>query len=167
MALAWGVTVARNPWRTEGPFITEYQSRLAACLDANRERHGLGWGVADYWNAKRVSLFSRTGLWVNQVLEEGRTHQWINNVDWYLSRRDERSDYTFVITESLDTVGFTRRFGEPRTKFSCENIEVYVYGEGFDSALRDSFADEMKLPRPDRAATSGTGASPRRLTRPE
>ncbi|MCP3142832.1 hypothetical protein [Pyxidicoccus xibeiensis] len=147
VALAWGVTFARNPWRTEGPFVSGYQARIAACLDANRERHGLGWGVADYWNARLASLFSRTGLWVNQVVGDGDTYPWINNLDWYLARRGERSDYTFVITENLDMVGFKRKFGEPRATFFCEHVEVYVYGKGFDSALRNAFADELKLPR--------------------
>lgn len=158
VAVAWGVSFARNPWRTEGPLVSDYYPPLVACLDAHRERHGLAWGVGDYWNAKFVSLFSRTGLWVNQVVHEGRTHPWINNVDWYLGRHGERSDYTFVIPERLDMAAFKRRYGEPRATFQCDGVDVYVYGDGFDSALRDAFADEMKVPRTDKAATSGAGA---------
>lgn len=154
VSLALLVTFARKPWRTEGPFVSGFQEPISACLDANRERYGLGWGVADYWNAKLVSLFSRSGLWVNQVAGDGTTYPWINNVEWYLARRGERSDYTFVLTENLDTVGLRRRFGEPRAKFFCEHIEVYVYGEGFDAALRDAFADELKRPRERRAGAS-------------
>ncbi|MCY1020578.1 hypothetical protein [Pyxidicoccus sp. MSG2] len=147
VAVAWGGTFARNPWRTEGPLVSGYYPRLVACLDENRERHGLAWGVGDYWNAKFVSLFSRTGLWVNQVEGEGRVQPWITNVDWYLARHGERPDHTFVITERLDMAGFKRRFGEPRASFQCEGVEVFVYGDGFDTALRDAFADELKVPR--------------------
>ncbi len=146
VAVSWGVAFARKPWRTEGPLVSGFYPSLVACLDENRERHGLGWGVGDYWNAKFVSLFSRTGLWVNQVMDEGRKHPWINNIHWYLDRRGERSDYTFIIMQRLDPASFTSRFGEPRTRFQCDGVDIYVYGDGFDAALRDSFDDE-KVPR--------------------
>lgn len=132
---------ARKPWRTEGPFVTDDYPRLIACLDENRERHGLEWGVADDWDARLVSLFSRTGLWGNQVLPEGHTHPWIMNVDWYLARRGERSDSTFIITRRPSSGSSARR-----ARLSCDGAEVLVYGEGLDSALREAFAHEMKRP---------------------
>ncbi|NPC80397.1 hypothetical protein HPC49_19495, partial [Pyxidicoccus fallax] len=141
------VTFARKPWRTGGPFVTGYVPALVTCLEAHRERHGLEWGVADYWDARLVSLFSRTGMWVNPVSAEGHTSQWIMNVDWYLDRRGEQSDYTFVITRQLDAAAIQRRFGAPRATFQCDGAEVFVYGEGLDPALRDGFAGELKRPR--------------------
>lgn len=145
VALGWGMLIAAHPWQTAGPSLAAYTPPLVGCLDAQQARLGQGRGVSDYWNAKRVSLFSRTGLQVVQLSSELRPEHWISNIDWYLQRSGPHPAYTFVVTERLDTALLRTRFGEPRETFRCGSVEVYVYGEGFDEALRSSLAAQPEL----------------------
>lgn len=147
-AVAWGTFIARHPWRLQGPLLSSHSPPLVECLDRHQASHGLAWGVSDYWNAKLVSMFSRTGLRVNQLAAEGHGYHWINNSDWYLDRRGPRSDYNFVITSGLDMESFQRRYGPPRDTFRCEGVEILVYGEGFDAALRAALAERLTASPP-------------------
>ncbi|WP_426754485.1 hypothetical protein [Myxococcus sp. Y35] len=164
VAAALAGSMLRHPWRAEGPLTSGFHPPLVECLDARRARHGLGWGVADYWVAKLVTTFSRTGLRVHQVLPDGRLYHWINNLDWYLGRRGDDSDYTFVITQGLSTDAFTAKYGAPREVFHCGGFEVFLYGRDLDAPLRAQFARETKLLEPARA---GGEPSPTGHARPE
>jgi hypothetical protein len=140
VALAAGVSVLRHPWRTEGPLRSDYAPPLVECLDSQRARQGLEWGVAGYWAAKSVTMFSRTGLRVHQVTPDGGVNHWISNIDWYLDRRGEGSDYTFILSEGLDLAALRARYGPPRETLHCGHHEVLVYGPALDAPLRAAFA---------------------------
>ncbi|MBN1207275.1 MAG: hypothetical protein JXB05_20490 [Myxococcaceae bacterium] len=146
--VAWGAFILRSPWHTQGPRLSGFYPPLVECLDQNQARRGLGRGVSDYWNAKLVSMFSRTGLRVNQLNPKGQAHHWINNLDWYLDERGPRPDYNFLIPRGMDTAAFERQYGPPRETFRCGEVEIHVYGEGFDAALRAALARQLNLPNP-------------------
>jgi hypothetical protein len=144
----WGSSLmVRHPWRMEGPRVTQYVPSLVECLDQNQARYGLARGVSSYWNAKRVSMFSRMGLRVTQLVTEGHAYHWISNVDWYLDRRGPRPEYNFIISEDLDMEAFQRRFGSPRETFRCGEAMIHVYGEDFDARLRAALAEELNPPK--------------------
>jgi hypothetical protein len=148
VAVWGGWLMAHHPWRTEGPWISQFSPPVVRCLDENQARYGLARGVSDYWNAKSVTMFSRTGLRTNQLVHEGRTYHWINNIDWYLDRRGPRPEYNFVIAEGLDMEAFQRQYGSPRETFRCgELVEIHVYGEDFDATLRAALADQVNPPK--------------------
>lgn len=148
VALAAGVSVLRHPWRTEGPLRSDFYPPLVECLDSQRARHGLEWGVADYWTAKYVTMFSRAGLRVHQVTPEGGVNHWISNLDWYLDRRGEGSDYTFIVSQGLDAAALRARYGPPRETLRCGDSEVWTYGDALDAPLRAAFAAGGARPRP-------------------
>lgn len=156
VAGAWGTAVLRRPWRTEGPLLSGFYPDLVRCLDENQARYGLGWGVSSYWHAKYVSMFSRTGLRVNQLHPDGLPYDWINSRDWYL---DPRGQYTFVITDELDMAAFHTRFGEPRERFRCDWLEVHVYGPALDAPLRAEMDARFHPRKPAPPAQAGTRAS--------
>ncbi|HZI08855.1 MAG TPA: hypothetical protein VE153_00625, partial [Myxococcus sp.] len=141
LALAAGGSVLRHPWRLEGPLRSGHYPPLVECLDTLRARHGLEWGVAGYWTAKSVTMFSRTGLRVHQVSAEGGVNHWISNLDWYLDRRGEGSDYTFILPQGLDVAALQARFGPPRETLQCDEHEVLVYGPALDARLRAGFVE--------------------------
>lgn len=143
-----GLLLARHPWRTEGTQVTHFTPFLVECLDRNQARYGLARGVADYWNAKITSMFSRTGLRAIQLSPEGRIYHWISNVDWYQDRRGPRPEYNFVISEGLDMEAVQRRYGSPRETFHCGEAAIHVYGEDFDARLRAALAEELRPATP-------------------
>jgi hypothetical protein len=154
VAATAGAAVLRHPWGTEGPLLSRFYPDTVRCLDEHQARFGLKWGVGDYWQAKYVSMFSRTGLRVNQLQSDGSLHGWINNRDWYL---DPRGEYTFVITHGLDMEAFQARFGPPRDTFRCDAWEVFVYGGALDGPLRAELSAQLQPQKPP--ARAGTRAA--------
>jgi hypothetical protein len=147
LVAVWGASLGvRHPWRMEGQRVSQFIPFMVECLDQNQARYGLARGVSDYWNAKSVSMFSRTGLRVIQLVSEGRTYHWISNVDWYFDRRGPRPEYNFVISEGLDMESFRRRFGSPQETFHCGEAAIHVYGGDFDARLRAALEEEVNPP---------------------
>lgn len=114
---------------------------LVACLDAHRDRYRLERGLSDYWKAKEVWMFSRTGLRVVQLTQDGKPYHWINNADWYEERRPGASAYNFILPSGLDVSALRERYGEPSSTFECPGSAVWVYEEdALDSRARAGFA---------------------------
>ncbi len=123
------VVAARRP----GARLLRYTSPLVACLDAQ----GLHGGVSDYWNAKHVTMLSRSGLRVQQVEPSGRPYHWLNNRTWYVQTP---ARYDFVLPARLDAALLAGEFGAPSRRITCAGEEVWVYGDELDSRARDTFS---------------------------
>lgn len=103
-----------------------YADPLAICLDQNKEKYKLESGLADYWNAKAVTLFSKKNIMVNQVTEGIEIYHWVNNLWWY-SGKSRQPQYNFVITEKLDMEAIHNKFGLPDQSLECATRTIFVY----------------------------------------
>ena len=111
--------------------IINSQDNLVACLDNHKERYNLKYGVADYWNAKKVTAYSKQGIRLYQVDENIFPEHWHNNKNWYLDIKEE-SYYNFIVLDTIKESKAIDQFGEPDAIFKCISIKIYVYDKKID-----------------------------------
>ena len=112
-------------------------SRMGECLDAHADELGDGAGIADYWLARPINLFSKKGIRVYQAQGPDLSlFQWNGSREVLRKRK-----YTFVITNTssnlqpmreVDVVGSQ---GRPDVRFVCEGMPVLVYKHGMKGKL--------------------------------
>lgn len=131
---------------------------LARCLDDHRERLGLKFGIADFWNARSSMLLTKSGMRVYPFLGRPiRPYLYMANVDWFVGVEGHRFSqpvYNFAILGgSVKGEELESRFGRPRHVVECAGNPVWVYDEtsGFDDSLKlasvealDAFNLQMK-----------------------
>lgn len=116
------------------PGTVSWQSPVADCILANRERFKLRAGIAEYWISRPTMLGSSWTLQVNQSTGDGHPYIWGNNRYWYIKAFDNPNvvpTYNFVVMDRMDPEGVTRRFGDPTERISCPSgEEIWVYADG-------------------------------------
>src|ERR1700722_14049304 len=88
--------------RTEMPRIPlhRYATPLVRELDNYASLYGLKYGVAGYWQARLITLLSKTGLRVYQVDRNLQPYHWVSNMEWYseaLEDRDRPPVFSFAV----------------------------------------------------------------------
>jgi hypothetical protein len=132
--------LAVSAWNTSAQNLVRlanYYPPLVSCLDSEASARNLSYGISNYWQAKFVSVLSRTDLLVVQVTPELGPYYWINNKAWY------DHEFEFMIIDEtakgwhrLDRAAIVARFGKPAETFRCDTSEVLVYTT---SAFRTQF----------------------------
>lgn len=80
-----------------------YYPAMAKQMDAIAEQNGLKCGVADYWNAKKTSLFSQKNLKVYSAFENLSAYEHVTNSQWFYGD----NVFNYVIVNKLsDTLFF-------------------------------------------------------------
>jgi hypothetical protein len=123
-------------WPRQWP--TSWRPPNLACVESVLdERHRFG--LADYWNAKPLTLFTRGRRFVVHVAQGGEPEHWINSIDWY---RDSRhGPWSFILTERLDPSALRRHYREPSRTAPCGDGEIWIYDDpSFDPLVRERFA---------------------------
>lgn len=112
-------------------------SKLVSCLDSHSGDLGQGGGVADYWQARKINLFSQKGLRVDQAQGEFlRIFQWASNREMF-----DVQKHTFVLTNTPTNLSsileedVIRMNGKPDIKFVCDGFPVLVYGNGLKTTV--------------------------------
>lgn len=105
-----------------------------ACVDNLPKKYSLRFGLADYWNAKYYTLFSRKNLRVIQIdyFKLKPVHV-LNNLNWYKKETADSSTppkYNFIITDKLDKNLILKKFSQPDFIENC-NSEIYIYKNSF------------------------------------
>lgn len=84
-----------------------YYPAMAKQLDIVAAENGLKNGVAEYWNAKKTSLFSRNNLKVYSVYEDLAAYEHVANRQWFFGGHT----FNYVIVNKLsDTLLFHSYF---------------------------------------------------------
>ena len=110
------------------PPMTQFMDELAA-------REHLRTGFAGYWQARPITLFSRTGLRAYAVDGSMTPLLWVSNLQWYqqLRRADGKGfDVDFVVLDDplwkLSREAAVSVFGEPRREVRFGGTRVLIYG---------------------------------------
>ncbi len=110
------------------------------CMDQKAGAQNLRRGMANYWQARPVTLFSKTGLVVVQVDPTLAPFRILNNSDGYADLFD------FVIISNDPRYGYwmdrdfvLEKFGSPASTFFCEQSEILVYNRKEDTQIRNHF----------------------------
>ena len=146
-------TLATRP--AEVAPATRHYPPLVRCIDDVAKRHGLQFGVAEYWLAKYVTALSRTDLSVVSVTPRLDPFVRFSNFEWFLggvgARRHDRPVYSFAIlgTTRPDGPGVAQAaldaFGPPAAIETCEGFRIHVLPRGADERLRRQFAENPRL----------------------
>lgn len=103
----------------------------AQCVVSKIRELGLTNGVAAYWDAKPIQVFSRGAINIGQYTGGLDEHRWITSERFY------RKTYDFaVITENQGDVykisrsRLVRENGPPQAEFKCGNKTLLSYGPG-------------------------------------
>ena len=119
-----------------------------AALDAILQRHGLKYGLAQYWDAKDVTARSRAGAELRQIRANGEPYFWDNNVFAYYER-DARGQlswpaYQYILTDRLDEAAVQRTYGEPQSKEAAGQYQVWIYGEEGQRRIRETLEPAVR-----------------------
>jgi len=119
--------VAAQP-RTAEADVFDYYPPYVQAVDEAAERHGVRCGLGGYWEAKVITLFSKKGVLVRQVLEDPnsptrmRGFHWLSNARWYWDSPEGASGpvrYEFVVVRL-----------KPKTTFGPTADDLrQIYGE--------------------------------------
>jgi len=117
-----------TPIHAQVPPLTQFMDEVAS-------REHLKYGFAGYWQARPITLLSRTGLRVYAVHREMGPLLWVSNAQWYEQlRRSDGKGFTvdFVILDdpiwTLTREAAVSAFGEPRRELRFENTRILIYG---------------------------------------
>jgi len=106
------------------------------------------YGVSDYWQAKRMSVFSdgRMRLLPVTAAMPDKLYFWITNIAWF----DRPVKYQFAVLTSLKADLFEETYGPPKIRQSCAGIELWWYGQSSPIVHRPAdiqkFAESIAVP---------------------
>lgn len=116
------------PIQARVPPLTQFMDDLAS-------REHLKYGFAGYWQARPITLLSKTGLRAYPLDGAMKPLLWVSNAQWYeqLRSADGRGfKIDFVILDDpawkLTREGAVSAFGVPRREVRFENTRILVYG---------------------------------------
>jgi len=109
--------------------VRRYSPDWVACVDQAAATRQLGYGLAGYWDARPLNLFSTQGIQVVQVTEGLEPYLWYNNAMDF----DLPSAPMFVLTTQSSTLSrpttqtTIERLGAPEDVFQCGELLGLVY----------------------------------------
>lgn len=139
--------------------LNQYYNDFVECVDQGVRLRGAHRGLAQYWQARQISMLSRAGLDVVAVGSNLSIYHWINNLYWY-----DHNDFDFVMIDPSmpDFMRFTRadvisRFGQPSDEFDCGGTNILTYTDPQNHvAFRSQFKNNPALIRLKNAGESTT-----------
>lgn len=121
---AWRVRDVRDSGRYFYP-------EQVACIDRALAAAGARYGMAQYWDAKRLQALSRQRLTLAQYSGE------LERMEWITSERFYRASYDFAIIAEQEPPPFrlprarlAAQSGEPLQAVACGDRTVLLYGAG-------------------------------------
>jgi hypothetical protein len=113
--------------------IYAYQPPLVRVMDQIAATTPLHYGLAGYWQARLITLLSKSGLRAYAVGGTLQPFLWVNNEQWYrrsLNDRTRPPQYDFVVLDDpnfkISREAAVRVFGEPSREI---HTEVRIFGE--------------------------------------
>lgn len=118
----------------------DYAERLAAppelaCLPADRPLTGL----AEYWQARPLTLFGDGRLQVEPLTVDAVPFWWISNRFWFTHRRaqpDAMPLYSFIDMRRLDPATVEKHYGKPSSVVPCASGEIWFYEDAEELTRR-------------------------------
>ncbi len=119
----------------------EYYPPLAVCIDNEAAKRGLHSGAGTYWDAKYISMLSKSDVKIVQLSSELWPYVWINNPEWY-----GRFPPQFVLfnpgdPRSIDMARLINLYGYPQEIVDCNTRELWVYNRPEDMRFQNVLAD--------------------------
>jgi hypothetical protein len=96
-----------------------YMPPEAKEIDEASVKYGLTRGVADYWQAKENTIFSKKGIKIVAVYPNVYMNEMLSNINWYYA-----GPYNFIIEERIDRAAIAKELQVTDT-INTENLIIY------------------------------------------
>ncbi len=122
--------------RTPAPAvpISRYVPEFVRVLDREAAKYGLRCGIAGYWQARLITLFSSTGLRAYAVDGSLKPLNWVSNAEWFSKSFEDHAKppcFSFVVLDDpqwkITRATAVARSGEPSHEFQADYARVLVY----------------------------------------
>jgi hypothetical protein len=117
------------PWN----YVPEY----VRLLDQNARQYGLKYGIAGYWQARMITLLSKTGLRAYPIDGMIRPFYIVSNQDWFVSSVEDRAKkpcFSFIVLNDplwkISRNEAVAAAGEPSYEVNAWGIPVLIYAKG-------------------------------------
>ncbi len=138
------ITVVNKPVFANVNKVITYYPEKVKVIDAFAKKHELKYGVAEYWDAKYTTMFSKEDLRVYTVINS-KLNLWyhVMNENWYYDY--DRGKYNhpifnFVIVDPINSAELKNNFGNLQDSLFIEkDLSLYVI---------DSFMYDRKTKKP-------------------
>jgi hypothetical protein len=117
--------------------VWQYAPDFVRALDRDASRFSLKYGLAGYWQARIITLLSRTGLRVYPLNGSMQPFLIVSNREWYtrsLGRPSQAPCFSFVVLNDplwrLTRAAAIDRGGEPSYEIDAAGVPVLVYAAG-------------------------------------
>ncbi len=110
--------------------FSSHYPQVAQCLDELYATHDLQYGVGEYWHAKHITMFSKTGVRVYTVYHDTAIWYHVMNRNWYHEGgkgRHANPDFRFVISNGLQEDAILKELGQPIQVHKCPGSSLTVY----------------------------------------
>ena len=114
--------------------ISTYQPPLIRLMDRAAVAKSLHYGLAGYWQARLITLLSKSGLRVYAVNSDLSPFLWVNNEQWYRESVGDRKRpprYDFVILDDpiykISRERVIQVFGEPVSELRQDGTRILIY----------------------------------------
>lgn len=133
LSLVFAGLLAGEAWRLRNVRDSDrfYYPEQVACIDRALAEAGVRYGMAQYWDAKRLQALSRQRPVLAQYTGE------LVPMEWITSERFYRSHYDFAIIAEAEPAQFklprarlVALGGEPVREVACGDRTVLLYGKG-------------------------------------
>jgi hypothetical protein len=112
-------------------FNFEFYPEQIACIDNAIDEAGLRNGIAQYWDAKYIQVFSKLKINLAQHIENLEEHRWITSSKFY------KKNYDFAIISENANPPYKISYrklaeinGEPESTIFCGDKKILIYGQG-------------------------------------
>lgn len=124
--------------------LSQYQDHyplLVACVDDEASKRGLQAGASTYWDAKYISMLSKSDIMMVQATPDFSPFIWINNPEWY-----GRFPPQFVLFDPedsypIDVTRLINLYGYPQEIVDCDTRELWVYNRPEDARFQHVLTD--------------------------
>jgi hypothetical protein len=116
--------------------IYAYRPPLVRFMDEIAPAKGLRYGYAGFWQARMITLLSRSGVRAYAVDGSMNPLLWISNEEWYRQLQNDGGappKVDFVILDDpawkLSREAAVQRFGEPLSELQTEGTRILIYAK--------------------------------------
>jgi len=116
--------------------LSQYAPEFVRALDREARQYGIRYGLAGYWQARLITLLSRTGLRVYPVDGSINPFLIVSNREWFaksLENRSRKPCFSFVVLNDplwkLTRATAVEHAGEPSNQFDAAGVPVLVYAK--------------------------------------
>jgi hypothetical protein len=110
--------------------LVHYYPSMVQAMDSLAVKEDLHYGVATYWNAKYITMFSTTGLRVYTVYPELIPWYHVMNEHWYRSGGKGKYGspaFTFIYMSGMDSTIVSGKLGEPKEVIPFEKSAIWEF----------------------------------------